>query len=177
MGPHRRTLAEAVQVAALAVAGLALAACTGAPAVPTWTAGPAQSAVPAAPPLGPAIGARVVEVYRSPTCSCCHEWEAYMRAHGWTVRSVETDDMTGIKRMHNLPDATWSCHTAVIDRYVVEGHVPLAAIEDLLAERPAIDGIALPGMPAGSPGMPGIQEAPFQILAIDDGSATLSGAY
>lgn len=100
-----------------------------------------------------------------------------MRAHGWTVRSTETDDTTGIKRMHNLPDATWSCHTAIIDGYVVEGHVPLAAIEDLLAKRPAIDGIALPGMPAGSPGMTGNQEAAFQILAIADGSATLFGAY
>lgn len=100
-----------------------------------------------------------------------------MRAHGWTVRSIETDDMTGIKRKHNLPDGTWSCHTAVIDGYVVEGHVPLAAIEDMLASRPAIDGIALPGMPAGSPGMPGMQEAPFQILAIADGSAAQFGAY
>jgi hypothetical protein len=174
MRPHRRTLAEAVQLAALAVACLALAACTGAPAIPTWTAAPAA---PAGPPRGPAVGARVVEVYRSPTCSCCHEWEAYMRAHGWTVRSIETDDMTRIKQKHQLPDATWSCHTAVIDGYVVEGHVPMAAIEDLLAQRPAIDGIALPGMPAGSPGMPGTQDAPFQVLAVEDGTATLFGAY
>lgn len=100
-----------------------------------------------------------------------------MRAHGWTVRSIETDDMTRVKRQHRLPDASWSCHTAVIDGYVVEGHVPLAAIEDLLAERPAIDGIALPGMPAGSPGMPGTKEAPFQILAVEDGNATPFGAY
>ena len=100
-----------------------------------------------------------------------------MRSHGWTVMSVETDDMTGVKRMHNLPEATWSCHTAVIDGYVVEGHVPLSAIEDMLAKRPAIDGIALPGMPAGSPGMPGIREAAFQVLAIADGGATPFGAY
>jgi len=100
-----------------------------------------------------------------------------MRAHGWTVRSIETDDMTRIKRQHNLPDSTWSCHTAVIDGYVVEGHVPMAAIEDMLSTRPAIDGIALPGMPAGSPGMPGVQEGPLQVLAVNDGNATGFGAY
>jgi hypothetical protein len=171
---RRRTFTDAVQHAALAAAGLALAACSAAPAGPTWTAAPAA---PAGPPLGPVVVAQVVDVYRSPTCSCCHEWEAYMRSHGWTVRSVETDDMTAIKRGHDLPDATWSCHTAIIDGYVVEGHVPIAAIEDLLAKRPAIDGIALPGMPAGSPGMPGVQAGPLQVLGIDDGSATAFGAY
>jgi hypothetical protein len=181
MRGHHRTLTDAVQLAALAVAGLALAACTGAPAGPAWTAAPAA---PAGPPLGPVVQARVVEVFRSPTCSCCHDWEAYMRSLGWTVQSVETDDMTAIKRAHNLPAATWSCHTALIDGYVVEGHVPIAAIEDLLEQRPAIDGIALPGMPAGSPGMPagspgmpGVPEGPLQVLAVDDGSATAFGAY
>jgi hypothetical protein len=133
--------------------------------------------MPTALPMGPVAGDRVVEVYRSPSCSCCHEWEAYMRAHGWTVRSIETDDMTRVKQDRNLPDSTWSCHTAVIDGYVVEGHVPMAAIEDMLSTRPAIDGIALPGMPAGSPGMPGVLEGPLQVLAVDDGSATLFGAY
>ena len=100
-----------------------------------------------------------------------------MRANGWTVRSIETTDVAVIKQEHNLPAATWSCHTAIIDGYVVEGHVPLAAIEDLLAARAAIDGIAVPGMPAGSPGMPGALEGPLQVLAVDDGSATLFGAY
>jgi hypothetical protein len=100
-----------------------------------------------------------------------------MRSHGWTVRSIETDDMTRVKQQHNLPDSTWSCHTAVIDGYVVEGHVPIAAIEDMLSARPDIDGIAVPGMPAGSPGMPGELEGPLQVLAVDDGSATLFGAY
>jgi hypothetical protein len=171
MRSRRRALAEAIRSAALALATLALAGCTGASAVPTWTA------EPAGPELGPAVGVRMIEVYRSPTCTCCHEWEAYLRAHGWTVRSIETDDMTRVKQQHQLPETAWSCHTAVIDGYVVEGHLPLAAIEDLLADRPAIDGIALPGMPAGSPGMPGIKEGPFQILAVEDGSATLFGAY
>jgi hypothetical protein len=100
-----------------------------------------------------------------------------MRSHGWTVRSIETDDMTQVKQDHGLPDSAWSCHTAIIDGYVVEGHVPMAAIEDMLSTRPAIVGIALPGMPAGSPGMPGALEGPLQVLAVNDGSATLFGAY
>ena len=100
-----------------------------------------------------------------------------MRSHGWTVRSIETEDMPRIKQKHNLPDSIWSCHTAIIDGYVVEGHVPVAAIEAMLSARPAIDGIALPGMPAGSPGMPGVLDGPLQVLAVDDGSATPFGAY
>ena len=75
------------------------------------------------------------------------------------------------------PTEAWSCHTALIDGYPVEGHVPVEAIEDLLAERPDIDGIALPGMRAGSPGMPGEKASPFEVLAIDDGTLSAFGAY
>lgn len=111
-----------------------LAACSSAPsAAPAWTYGdvtPAPSAV---------AFARVIEVLKSPTCSCCH--------------------------------------TAVIDGYAIEGHVPVAAIEDLLATRPAIDGIALPAMPPGSPGMPGVKAGPFEILAVTDGVVSPFGSY
>ncbi len=123
------------------------------------------------------MATRVVEVYKSPTCSCCHEWEAYLRAHGYTVRSIPTVDMEPIKVEWGLPEAARSCHTAVVDGYAIEGHVPVAAIDDLLSRRPAIDGIALPGMPPGSPGMPGVQPAAFEILAIDNGTTTAFGSY
>jgi hypothetical protein len=146
-------------------------ACTAAPATPAWTAAPALDR-PAQ-----TASAMVVEVYKSPTCSCCHEWEAYMHAHGWTVRSMPVDDMTRVKVDHGVPMDVASCHTAIIDGYVVEGHVPLAAIEDLLRDRPAIDGIALPGMPAGSPGMPGMKAGAFQILALDGGEISAFGSY
>jgi hypothetical protein len=125
----------------------------------------------------PALATRVIDVYKSPTCSCCHEWEAYLRARGYTVNPIPTQDVSSIKQRYRLPAATWSCHTALIGGYFVEGHVPLEAIEDLLEQRPAIDGIALPAMPAGSPGMPGLKAAAFEILAITDGAVSDFGAY
>lgn len=118
-----------------------------------------------------------VEVYKSPTCACCHEWEAYLRAHGITVRSIPTEDLAAVKDAHEVPSVAWSCHTAIIDGYAVEGHVPVEAIEDLLAAAPEIDGIALPGMPSGSPGMPGLKEVSFEILAMRDGATEAFGSY
>jgi hypothetical protein len=158
----------------LPVSGLLLAACAAAPVVPpaTSTLGPAS-----APPPAAAAVAVAVDVYKSPSCTCCHEWEAYLRDLGYQVRSLPVEDMAAVKGRLGVPEEAWSCHTAVIDGYAVEGHVPAAAIVDLLAARPAIDGIALPGMPAGSPGMPGAQEAPFEVLAIDDGTASAFGSY
>jgi hypothetical protein len=100
-----------------------------------------------------------------------------MRAHGYTIRSIPTEDMARVKAEHGMPQAAWSCHTAVIDRYAIEGHVPVAAIEDLLAERPAIDGIALPAMPPGSPGMSGVKDGPFEVLAVDGGATSAFGSY
>jgi len=172
--------------ALLPLTGLFVAACAAAPApaTPAWTIAPtsppsAATAIPATAIPATAIPATraIVTVYKSPTCSCCHEWEAYLRAAGYRVDSIPTEDMATVKARFSLPEATWSCHTAVIEGYAVEGHVPVAAIEDLLAARPAIDGIALPGMPAGSPGMAGVQAAPFQILAIDDGATSEFGSY
>lgn len=100
-----------------------------------------------------------------------------MRDHGFGVRSMPTDDMATMKQQMGMPKDAWSCHTAVIDGYAIEGHVPLAAIEDLLARKPAIDGIALPGMPPGSPGMPGDKAAPFAVLAVSDGATSAFGSY
>jgi hypothetical protein len=159
----------------LLVLPVVLGACTGSPATPAWTFDPGQVAGPAVPSAP--VAAKVVEVFRSPTCTCCHAWEAYLAELGWTVRSTEVEDITQVKRERGLPEAAWSCHTAVIDGYVVEGHVPIAAIEDLLERRPDIDGIALPGMPAGSPGMPGPKEAPFAVLSVDGGDLGAFGSY
>lgn len=181
LGAMERTVRLPPSRALLPLTGLLVAACAAAPppATPAWTIAPtsapsASSAIPAS--AIPATRA-VVTVYKSPTCSCCHEWEAYLRAAGYRVESIPTEDMATVKARFGLPEATWSCHTAVIEGYAVEGHIPVAAIEDLLAARPAIDGIALPGMPAGSPGMAGVQATPFQILAIDDGATSEFGSY
>ena len=159
-------------LAAPAVLALALTACAApAPAEPTWTLGPARS--PAA--VAPAIF--TVTVHRSPSCGCCHVWEEYLSARGATITPVDATDLGALKASLGIPERLWSCHTAIVDGYIVEGHVPLEAIERLLAERPAIDGIALAGMPSGSPGMPGPKEAPFRVEAFVDGTIQLFGEY
>ena len=100
-----------------------------------------------------------------------------MQAAGWSVRAADDPDIAQLKARHGVPKSAWSCHTTIVAGYVIEGHVPMEAIEDLLSRRPAIDGIALPGMPAGSPGMPGIKAGPFEVLAVDSGSTSLFARY
>lgn len=101
----------------------------------------------------PAESAREVVVYKSPTCGCCGKWVTYLEEHGYKVTAHDTLDLDGIKNEHGVPAGLSSCHTALIDGYVVEGHVPVATIDKLLTERPALKGIALPDMPRSSPGM------------------------
>ncbi len=110
-----------------------------------------------------ADAAKTATVYKDPQCGCCNGYIAHMRNNGFEVEAVNLDDMSPLKRMAGVPELLESCHTMVIDGYVVEGHVPLAAIDRMLREKPAIKGIALPGMPAGSPGMGGQKERPFEI--------------
>jgi hypothetical protein len=119
----------------------------------------------------------LVEVHSAPGCGCCAGWAEYMESHGYTVETTEDADIADFKATRGVPTQAQSCHTAVIDGYTVEGHVPVEAIEDLLTERPDIDGIALPGMPSGSPGMPGEKLAPFEVLVIDDGTTAVFGEY
>jgi hypothetical protein len=142
-----------------------LAACATSPTVPGAIGSRAEAA------------SRAMTVYRSPDCSCCHVWADIARADGWSVATADVLDMTTFKAEHGVPAAAVSCHTAIIDGYVVEGHVPFAAIERLLTERPDIDGIALPGMPAGSPGMGGIADGPFEVLGFVDGETFAFGSY
>jgi hypothetical protein len=96
-----------------------------------------------------------ITVFKSETCSCCSVHSAYMDKSGLDVDVIPLTDMSGIKKDYNIPKSMESCHTTIIGEYFVEGHVPIEAIEKLLRERPDIDGIALPRMPSGSPGMPG----------------------
>lgn len=124
-----------------------------------------------------AADSRSAIVYRSPTCACCVAWVEYMERAGWEVTTVQTSNMAAVKAEHGVPDAAASCHTSLIGGYVVEGHVPLAAIEDLLADRPDIDGIALPGMPSGSPGMGGTLEGPLEVLSLRNGEIVAFGEY
>ncbi|MDH3641472.1 MAG: hypothetical protein OES38_05215 [Gammaproteobacteria bacterium] len=108
-------------------------------------------------------------VYKSPTCGCCGYYVEYLREAGFPVEVVDTTDLASIKRQHGVPENLASCHTTVVDGYVVEGHVPLTALDRLLAERPPVTGVALRGMPTGSPGMPGAKKAPFRIFQFKAG--------
>ena len=108
-----------------------------------------------------------VTLYKNPNCGCCGIWAKYMQASGYKVKVLMRDDMEPIKLRAGVPDDLVTCHTAFIEDYVVEGHVPLPAIRKMLKERPNILGIAVPGMPAGSPGMPSINKEPFKVFAFD----------
>lgn len=94
-----------------------------------------------------------VTVYKSPTCECCERWGARMREHGFTISEQNRADVLPIKREHGVPDALVSCHTGVIEGYVFEGHVPPDLVQQVLRDRPAFAGLAVPGMPQGAPGM------------------------
>lgn len=101
----------------------------------------------------PAFATPAAEVYRDPSCGCCEAWIAYLQGHGFTPVVHEDTAMQAVKARLGVPDQVASCHTAVVDGYVIEGHVPVEDIRRLLAERPNARGLAAPGMPMGSPGM------------------------
>jgi len=117
----------------------------------------------------PTAAAQTITVHSSPTCGCCGEYERYLEEEGFKVESIKTEDTTELKDSLGVPTDMRSCHTAMVDEYFVEGHVPVEAIRKLLEEQPQIDGIALPGMPSGSPGMAGIKAQPLTIYSIVDG--------
>src|SRR3990167_1956093 len=108
-------------------------------------------------------------VYMSPTCGCCGNYVAYLTRKGIKVKTVKTNEMQSIKDEMNIPEYLRACHTTVIADYIVEGHIPIEGIDKLLSEKPSIRGIALPGMPAASPGMPGEKTIPFDIYKLQDG--------
>nr|WP_211368984.1 DUF411 domain-containing protein [Pseudoxanthomonas jiangsuensis] len=95
----------------------------------------------------------LVEVYKSPACGCCGSWVTHLRQSGFPVEVHEVEDLEPVRKQFGVPYGKGSCHTARVDGYVVEGHVPAGDIRRLLAERPNARGLVLPGMPAGSPGM------------------------
>ena len=114
-----------------------------------------------------------VRVYKDPTCGCCQKWVDHLRSYGFQVRVTDSDSVDELKTQHGVPRQARSCHTALIDGYVVEGHVPAADIQRLLKERPRVVGIAVPGMPIGSPGMevPGMKPQTFDVIGFSkDGS-------
>lgn len=117
-------------------------------------------------------GGQEISVFKSPNCGCCNGHVSAYEQAGFSVDVNQMSNMDGVKAQHNIPSNMLSCHTAVVGDYFVEGHVPIEAVEKLLSEKPDIDGIALPGMPAGSPGMPGAKRGTWTIYAIKDGEVS-----
>ena len=98
-------------------------------------------------------GTRDITVYRSPSCGCCGGWIEHAQKHGFKVKDIKTDDLEAVKQKYNVPPELAACHTTIVDGYVMEGHIPADDIKRFLTEKPNLAGLAVPGMPIGTPGM------------------------
>lgn len=168
LAKSRRTLAGSAMLMSVL-----LASCGSAePSANSSTAqGPTAPVVSAAAPAK----AEVITVYRDPNCGCCSLWGEVARRAGYEVRVSDHPDMASVKQRHGVPAELASCHTSVVGGYVVEGHVPMEDVARLLRERPRdIKGIAVAGMPTGSPGMEGSNGTtqPFEVVAFDANGRT-----
>ena len=131
--------------------------------------------VPAAEPQGstqkpastakPAANAEKVTVYRSRTCGCCGKWVQHMRDNGFEVVEHIVERIENAPNRDRVPQKLQSCHIATVRGYIVEGHVPADVVKDMIKKRPEIEGIAVPGMPAGSPGMESPTPEPYEVIA------------
>ena len=115
-------------------------------------------------------GITEMTVYRSPSCGCCGVWVDHAKKHGFKIEDIKTEEMEALKQKHNVPAELASCHTTIIDGYVMEGHIPADDIKRFLAEKPDdLIGLAVPGMPIGTPGMEARDiKQPFKVLAFND---------
>jgi len=156
----------------LSLSALALlAACGG-------TGTPDESAAASSEPT-PVMAAAIADadlpsivVYKTAACGCCNGWVEHLQAAGFEVDARNVTDLMSVKRDAGVPVDHSSCHTGLIDGYVVEGHVPADIVKQMLAERPDIAGIAVPGMPVGSPGMEGPGARPYEVKAFTRQGAT-----
>ncbi len=114
----------------------------------------------------------VLTVYKSPTCGCCEKWVQHMRASGFSVVSHDTENVVVHKARLGVPVAMGSCHTAEVDGYLLEGHVPAADVKRLLTERPRARGLVSPAMPASAPGMDDPRKTPYAIFLVDSSGST-----
>lgn len=147
------TRRELLQVGGATIT-LGIAGCLGAPSEEQWD-------------IEGTLAVANAQQFSSPGCSCCGQYASYLGEYLDTaLTEIETDDVTAVKRRYGIPTELRSCHTLVLDEYVVEGHVPAEVIGTMLDEEPAIDGIALPGMPAGSPGMGGSRSESVTVYAL-----------
>ena len=115
---------------------------------------------------------QIVEVFKTPSCGCCYGYVLFLEEK-FKVKQTDMRSLHTIKQKYNIPVEMQSCHTTIMGKYFIEGHVPFEAVEKLLKEQPDIDGIALPGMPIGTPGMPGDKDEPYVIYQLKDGKSSV----
>ena len=131
-----------------------------------WLMGVAAIALP----TGAGVSAQkpiAIAVYKTPTCGCCGKWVEHLRVHGFAPDITNLTDLSEIKAKYKVPTEAQSCHTAIVNGYVIEGHVPASEILKLLKQRPAVLGLAVPNMPTGSPGMEGPGARPYDVVSFD----------
>ena len=128
----------------------------------------------AAQATAPSTGPTPITIWKSPTCGCCKQWVTHMETNGFRPSVSDVADVAPFKRKYGVPASLESCHTAVVGGYTIEGHVPADVIRQALKEKPAIAGLAVPGMPVGSPGMevPGGRKDKYDIVAFDKAGKT-----
>ena len=119
-----------------------------------------------------------ITVYKTPTCGCCSKWVSHLESNGFKVNAINQRDLSSLKQQLGISPSLQACHTAKIGNYFVEGHVPASDIKKMLATKPDIQGITVPGMPMGSPGMEGARKDNYDVLAINkDTSVTIFNSY
>ena len=116
---------------------------------------------------------QIVEVFKTPSCGCCYGYVLFLEDKKFKVKQTDMRSLHTIKQKYNIPVEMQSCHTTIMGKYFIEGHVPFEAVNKLLKEQPDIDGIALPGMPIGTPGMPGDKDEPYVIYQLKDGKSSV----
>ncbi len=163
--PNRRAfLFAAAQLGVASLATASLATLVGARALVAQPASKRAVAGAALPPM---------TVYKDPNCGCCTEWVSHVRKAGFVVTVRDTADMSSVKASFGVPSALESCHTARVGAYAIEGHVPADLIQKLLREQPVARGLAVPGMPMGSPGMEqGAQKDAYDVVLFDKAGKT-----
>ena len=116
---------------------------------------------------------QIVEVFKTPSCGCWDGYVLFLEEEKFKVKQTDMRSLHTIKQKYNIPVEMQSCHTTIMGKYFIEGHVPFEAVNKLLKEQPDIDGIALPGMPIGTPGMPGDKDEPYVIYQLKDGKSSV----
>ncbi len=160
-------------LAGLAFAAISLSACTKEEAQSAVAANDGQVIeAPAAMAAAADSTAMAMTVYKDPNCGCCAKWVEHAKAHGFTVTTMDMPNLSMVKQKYGIGPEIQSCHTAVVGDYAFEGHVPADVILKMLKEKPSISGLAVPGMPIGSPGMEGATRERYDILTFDRAGRT-----